>query len=231
MGKHKAITVDFKLNHDPSFVADTPSLSMSAQKKKLYELSKSEGDITLIIKTDTKETDLYSPPTKKRKRNNVSESNKNEKHDELCKGLDDEIKISSFILRSSSSVFDNMLKSKMKENTEKRIEIYAKSRKVVEDFTYWMVFHELPLYSDAFEIIKLAHLYKMDLLFGECVNKKIKGVCVLNFVRCIQLFDKYEIKKGYTTLFDFGQRHLDEIQKTDQYSQLHHSFRSLLVGE
>ena len=91
-----------------------------------------------------------------------------------------------------------------------------------------MCLGQLPDDVDVFEVIKLAHYYKMDLLFWECVNKLIKSVSVNNFVHCIKLFDKYEIKKGYMTLVDFGKQHLGKLEKTNDFQELSHSFRCVL---
>eukprot|EP01084_Bolivina_argentea_P279243 477373_1 len=157
------ITATFTLNHDPSFVPLKSCKSFPQQLNKMHKFSRVEGDITLIVKLNQNEDELYVPAAKKKKPN---DENKNQN------STDETIKVSSIILKSASKVFERMLSSNnnMIEYQEKKIVVHAQNVKDVKNMIYFMCTNELKHDCNALAIIQLAHYYEINRLYWECVN-------------------------------------------------------------
>ena len=223
------------LYHDPLFVPERTKLICLATQKLInfHASSRKNGDITLVVKVNKDEdgedsnSDLYAPPSKKQKRN-PNENENSHSDDESEKDMhNDELKMSSIILKASSPVFDGMLSSKnnMLEQQQKRIIVHAKSAKDVEDMLYFMSTDELRDDCNALNVIQLAQFYQMDRLLWKCINKLLKEVTVKSFVDTISIFDKHEISEGYQALVDFAKKNIAALQKEPNFLQLSHSFR------
>merc|ERR1712083_324732 len=102
-----------------------------------------------------------------------------------------EIKINSSALMSASDVFAQMLQSNMVEQTQKRIEITAKSVKDVEDLTFYINTNKLHRRANPRTLAPLAHLYQIHDLFWRCINMMVNQLDVENIVEVFQIFNKY----------------------------------------
>ena len=162
------------------------------------------------IRVDDSEQ-LYAPPAKKQKTEDV------------------EIKVSSVILRSASVVFDNMLKNGMREQNEKRIEVYAKTVEDVKAMTYFMCTNELLSNINPRNLIHLAHFYQMDRLFAKCINEAIQTVSCDNFATTLNIFDKYQIEKGYSALVTFAKKNKAKLKKAKDYDRISFAFRRTVL--
>eukprot|EP01083_Nonionella_stella_P173776 600492_1 len=211
----------------PSFAKKQIKQTFTQQHEKMHQLSEIDGDVILEVKLipQNDSNDLYCPPKKRRKLND----NKNTNSVEIVQGLGcHEIKYSSIILRSASKVFDRMLSTDMKEKQEKRIEIEAKSLDDVKDLTHFMSTNTLRDGSNALNMIELAHYYQMERLFRECVCRLVQNVSITNFVATIQVFDRYQVDEGYDKLVQFAKDNAQDLQNTDDFDKLHHSFQYII---
>eukprot|EP01083_Nonionella_stella_P141476 436000_1 len=227
--QHPLVHFDIKITRDDGDAIPPTMQTFAQQHEKMHELSQINGDITLIVKLVEGEEDsdvLYSPPRQRRRLNNAEDD------DQIVQGLDDnEIKISSVILRSASKVFDRMLDSEMMEGQDKRIEIKARSVDDVKDLTYFMSTNILRNTSNPLNLIVLAHYYEMQRLFRQCARRLVASISVANFVETIHVFDKYQIDEGYETLVQFARRNVVELKKTDGFDKLHHYFRFIVLKQ
>ena len=213
VSKHKKVRFEISLFSSSSFEKAKSEELFLYQLKKMHSLSESEGDVTLVVKIrDDDSEQLYAPPAKKQKREDV------------------EIKMSSVILRSASVVFDNMLKNGMREQNEKKIEIVAKSVDDVKALTYFMSTNGLPNKSNPRNLIHLAHYYQMDRLFAKCVKGAIQTVSVDNFATTINIFDKYQIEKEYSALVEFAKKNKELLKKVKDFDKISFAFRCAVLN-
>lgn len=178
----------------------------------IHRLSKESGDYTLVLK-EQENSNLGPPPTKKRKADPL---------------MNQEIKICGPVLRSASPVFDGMLQSQMKEGSEKRIEIPAKSFKDIEDLAYFINTNKLKEDCTPLTLAPLAHLYQMHDLFWQCINTAVNQLSIGTFVDTVQLFNKYEIEERFGTVIDFGKTNVGLLKCRDDFKLLSHSCRFML---
>eukprot|EP01083_Nonionella_stella_P215729 776170_1 len=254
------IQIHVKLTHDPLVIANTTSQTLETQQQKMHDLSAMHGDVTLMIKLPEFTDDLQSPPKQKRRLNDPYEcevcskqfasvkalkSHQSNKRDQAHKDyknkkndndntLDtecNEIKISSVILRSASTMLNRMLSSDMMEKQEQKIEIKAKTLEDVKDMVYYMSTNKLKKTSNALNVIQLAHYYGMDRLFWECASRLLQHVSVQNFVQTIKTFDTFEIANGYDTLVEFAKKNAKELEETDDFNTLSHAFKCVVLNK
>eukprot|EP01084_Bolivina_argentea_P026567 49405_1 len=175
---------------------DETSQTFEEQLHKMWELSNKTGDTKILVKIqnndDLDSYDLYAPPHKKvridtsNNSNNNRNNNSNNNNESLDEDEDNEhncvILCHGSTLRSASVVFDRMLETNMKEKQEKKIIIYAKDKKDVEDLIYFMCTNILREGSNALNLVHMSHYYEMDRLFTECLNKLVEDISVKNYV-------------------------------------------------
>eukprot|EP01083_Nonionella_stella_P102032 289929_1 len=255
--QYPKIDIKITLHHGPA-MPPRLCQTFTEQHKIMHRLSELNGDVTLAIQLPPQDDAPQSPPRKKRKLNDDHQcsvcnkefqsqkaltshqsSKKDEAHQEyrdnanidMDTGLDctdNEIKVSSLILRSASKVFDRMLTTDMKEKEEKRIEIHAQSVDDVKAMLYFMSTNVLKSDCNAFNVIGLAHYYELNRLFTECINRIISNISIQHFAQSINIFDKFEIEDGYDCLVQFAKQNLDELQKEPDFDTIPHSFKCLV---
>ena len=198
MNAGKLLHIKVTLTHSSTSRYTKFAQPVHAQLEKMHALSEREGDVTLVVNIEeTQFEQLYSPPAKKQKAEDV------------------EIKVSSVILRSASVVFDSMLKNGMREQNEKKIEIVAKSVDDVRALTYFMCTGELPFKRNALNLMQLAHYYQMDGLFEQCENEAIRTVSVKNFFEALNVFEKYQNTKACNALIEFAKKNKVRLKKSN----------------
>eukprot|EP01083_Nonionella_stella_P096295 270638_1 len=224
--KHPNIQICIKLFHDPLLIFNKPSQTIQQQQEKMHQLSELHGDVTLIIKQPQ---NLSTSPMRKRRKldNNNNSSNNNDGVD----SDDNEIKVSSVILRSASEVFDRMLANNMMEHQKRIIEIEAHCLDDARAFVYFMSTNKLRGDANALNIIHLAHYYQMDRLFDACATRLIKNLSVVNFVDTIHTFDKFEITHRYDVLMDFAKKHAKELKTLGSFERLSHTFKCAVLNK
>eukprot|EP01084_Bolivina_argentea_P134998 237959_1 len=178
--------------------------------------------------------DTHKDFRNKKNNTNINIKNNDKKEE---KSLDDDIDqdeehvlACSSILRSASVVFDRMLQTNMKEKQENKIVVNAKNISDVEDLVHFMCTNKLSLYANALNLVHMAHYYEMDRLFWQCAKRLVDNISMKNYVETVKIFDKYEIQNGYQTVIDFGKKNLKELQKRDDFLQLSHLFRCIVLN-
>lgn len=251
--KDPRIPVTLKLYTDPLFIATTKK-SFQSQLHKMYQLSLKNGDILLSVITDgaaignalnphsdsvnardlnghSEGLGLGEPPKKKRKTDNAFSDNP-------CSGaagddvplITQTMRVSSLILQSGSKVFDQMLTTEMVEKSSKTITVFANSVQDVDDMVYFLATDILRKTADALSVIRLAHFYEIDRLTMACLNRMIDTLSIDTFVRVVNTFDRYSIEHGYNTLVQYGKTHCNEIKNREDYDELTHCFKCIVLG-
>lgn len=129
-------------------------------------------------------------------------------------------RMSSILLSNASTVFQRMLANDMKESTEKRIRIPCANPMTIEDLSYFIVTGRLSADADAFDLVKVAHLYQMDSLIWACLERLIHGITADNFVRVVTVFEEYNmakddvVKNMYGKLLHYYHEHKNDSLKT-----------------
>eukprot|EP01083_Nonionella_stella_P234255 824705_1 len=100
--QHPVLHAVFKINHDPLFVDTEPAVTFAQQHETMHEISRTNGDVTLVVEL-LHDGQLGGEPSPKRRK------------------IGNEIIVSSIVLRAASTVFNKMLTNNMREGTSKRI--------------------------------------------------------------------------------------------------------------
>ena len=140
------------------------------------------------------------------------------------------MRASSLILQSGSKVFESMLTTEMIEKSSQKIRVYADSVQDVDDMVYFLATDILRKSANALSVIRLAHFYEIDRLIMACLNRMLDSLTVDSFVEVVNTFDRYSIEHGYGTLVAFGQTHCKEIKVREDYNDLTHCFKCIVLG-
>eukprot|EP00485_Elphidium_margaritaceum_P001687 CAMPEP_0202692112 /NCGR_PEP_ID=MMETSP1385-20130828/6580_1 /ASSEMBLY_ACC=CAM_ASM_000861 /TAXON_ID=933848 /ORGANISM="Elphidium margaritaceum" /LENGTH=356 /DNA_ID=CAMNT_0049347589 /DNA_START=82 /DNA_END=1152 /DNA_ORIENTATION=+ len=232
------ITVSVTMYCNPSIIIEPENAGFLKQSKAMCELSKQEGDVTLVA---VKEEDLdqnadqqiCAPPQKRRKISNQANQEgkavaKNEGNTD-AEDQENEVRVSSILLKAASPVFERMLESTMKESQEKRICVCAQSVDDVRDMIYYLWTNELRPKTDVFSVIKLAHYFELERLKFACINRIIATLSVDNIVDAILTFNRYSIEQGMDTLTEFAVKNKEQIIKHDRCNELPFIFKTCVL--
>ena len=118
----------------------------------------------------------------------------------------------------------------MKENESKRMEVHAKSIEDVKHLYYFMCCNELKQEANSLNVVHLAHFYGMKSLENICSQRLVTDIAVGTFVETINVFNRYSISKGYDDLVLFSKEHVVELQKEENFNDLHYVFRRGILG-
>lgn len=218
--------------------------SFGDQLEKIYVINAESGDTKLIVSLigdsidDEKDTSCDSAPPRKRRKLNENEgetidegSHVDDNHNTNVHEANQpmEVRISSAVLRSASTVFDQMLSTDMTEKETKEIIVHAKSAKSVDDLAYFVTTNKLRNDANVLDILPLAHLYQIPSLFWECSERIIKNVNLDNYVETLNVLNKYDIKRGFPWMVRFGKKNIEALRERDDFEQLPCSFRTVAL--
>lgn len=195
--KHSEITVSIRIDdgHDCKHLL---SSAFRERSRSLYELLRSKGDIELVPIVADKAVsgkDEHDSIDDDEKRNKDTVGGL-EGIDEEEKDADPQsIRMSSFMLSNASPVFKRMLANDMKESKEKRIQIPCSDRLTIDDLAYFIVTGTLGAEVDAFDLVKVAHLYQMEPLIWACLERLVHSVNPETLVKVVRVFEEFNMAK------------------------------------
>lgn len=199
-------TIEMESDDSKGSLSMKPEVPVDQRQDKMHALSAENGDIELTVELSSDDDILYSPPKKKRKLSGGDSSDEGLSVQEGDNGTTQSIRISSVILRASSPVFDQMMANAMKEKSEQRIIIRARTVKDVEDLTYFMCTGTLRDGTNVLRLLPLAHYYQMDYCVWQCCEKIIKGINIQNFVETVKVLEKYDVERGFYFVSEYGKK-------------------------
>ena len=174
-----------------------------------YILSKVYGNMTIKFEQQS----LYRPSSKKLELNKEMSTKTS-------------FKVDRIILTVASAVFKNMLSHNMEETPPREeIVIAADSLQDVDDFYYAMVTFKLRRNANIRNILKLAHLYEINRIYNQCINRLIETTSIPNFISTAAIFERYSIQRKRDQLVKFGTKNIKKIRELDGYFDLPEHFR------
>ena len=188
--------------------------------KKALNHNKNDFMVKIIIYSE--EPTIAEPTVKKRRYNDHETCQAHQKEETLF------MNVSAIMLISASSVFNRMLTIEMKEKKEKTVTIMAERKADAEDMIQFMYTNKLDEDANEYGVLKLAHLYEIEALKKECAIRIIRQLNVENFVKTVNLMERYSIEIGFGNLYDFGEKNFKKIKEQKNYKNLPFSFKQSL---
>lgn len=215
--KYGEITVCVRIDdgHDCQHLLDA---AHKQRTQTLYELVRKMGDIELVPihivtepsmsgkdETDSKDGDDHDNELNGDDHGGDYRENGD---DGLCSIDEDErgiesidhrkivpVRMSSILLSNASPVFKRMLANDMKEAKEKQIRIPCSKTLTIDDLAFFIVTGQLSVDADAFDLVKVAHLYQMESLIWACLERLIHEITPETFVKVVTVFEEFNIVK------------------------------------
>lgn len=71
---------------------------------------------------------------------------------------------------------------------------------------------------------------QLDRLFYKSAERLCETVTVDNYVKTVQILNKYDIEQGFDMVVPFGKEHIEELKKRDDFSSLSCAFKRVILG-